>query len=233
MKRLVLLALMVAACRPSDGNRSAPTKGGASAAAAGVVTGQQADSAQQDALLARADRARIQGDTSASVWVVEISDFECPYCRQWHEQTYPALERDFIRTGQVRMAYVNFPLAQHRHAVPAAEAAMCAAAQDKFWPMHDAIFNTQEKWVPLPDAVPLYDSLVVTVGANQAQWRDCMRSGVMKRLISADRARALQAKVGSTPTFFVGSESLAGAAPIDAFRQAIERARTKAGQQPR
>src|SRR5262245_30039476 len=101
MKRLLFLTMVVVACRPSDGGRSAPAKG-ASATAAGVVAAQNPDSAQQDAQLARADRARIQGDTAAPVWVVEISDFECPYCRQWHEQTYPALEREFIRTGAVR-----------------------------------------------------------------------------------------------------------------------------------
>jgi len=187
------------------------------------------DSAKQNALLERADRSRIQGDTAAKIWIVEISDFECPFCRQWHEETYPLIQRDYIRTGVVRMAYVNFPLAQHPHALPAAEAAMCAAAQDRFWPMHDAIFNTQQKWVSLQDAMPTYDSLAVSVGVDATQWRECVKSQVMRRLINADRARGLTAGVGSTPTFFVGDEPIKGAAPIDAFREAIARARAKAG----
>jgi protein-disulfide isomerase len=124
---------------------------------------------------------------------------------------------------------VNFPLGQHPHAMPAAEAAMCAAAQDKFWPMHDAIFNTQQKWVAIPDAAPMYDSLAVSVGVNGEQWRACIKSSVMRRLISADRARGLSAGVSSTPTFFVGDEPIKGAAPIDAFRAAIARASAKAG----
>ena len=229
MHRLLLATVLLAACRSSDGKaRSAPAAG-SSAGGAIAPAAQMSDSARQNALLERADRARIQGDTAAKVWIVEVSDFECPFCRQWHEETYPIIQRDFIRTGVVRMAYVNFPLGQHPHALPAAEAAMCAAAQDRFWPMHDAIFNTQKTWVPLPDAMPMYDSLATAVGVDITQWRDCVKSQVMRRLVSADRGRGLSAGVGSTPTFFVGDEPIKGAAPIDAFREAIARARAKAG----
>ena len=228
MKRLLLLAVLVVGCRSSDGKAtSSPTKGGTSSAA--FATSPGSDSLRQNAMLERADRARIQGDTAARVWIVEISDFECPFCRQFHEETYPVLVREFVKTGQVRLAYVNFPLGQHPHALPAAEAAMCAAAQDKFWPMHDAIFSTQQKWVSTTDAMPTYDSLAVSVGVNAAEWRECVRSQVMRRLISADRARGLSAGVGSTPTFFVGDEPIKGAAPIEAFRSAIARARAKTG----
>jgi len=217
-------------CRPSDGAaRNTPAQGGSAIPAA---TAAASDSARQNALLERADRSRIQGDTAAKIWIVEISDFECPFCRQWHEETYATIVNEFIKPGIVRMAYVNFPLAQHPHALPAAEAAMCAAAQDKFWPMHDALFNTQQKWVPMTDAMPMYDSLALSVGVNATEWRECVRSNVMRRLISADRGRGLTAGVGSTPTFFVGDEPIKGAAPIDAFRAAIARARAKAAAPP-
>lgn len=226
MKRLLIVAaVLVAGCRSSDGKaQSTPSRDASSTAAAPAP-----DSVRQNALLERADRARIQGDTAAKVWIVEVSDFECPFCRQWHEETYPALVNEFVKPGIVRMAYVNFPLGQHPHALPAAEAAMCAAAQDKFWPMHDAIFNTQQKWVSTADAMPTYDSLAVAIGVNAPEWRDCVKSQVMRRLISADRGRGLSAGVGSTPTFFVGDEPIKGAAPIEAFRAAIARARAKAG----
>jgi protein-disulfide isomerase len=183
--------------------------------------------------LERADRARIQGDTTAPVWVVEISDFQCPYCKRWHDETYPALVRDFIRPGIVRMAYVHLPLQQHQHAFHAAEAAMCAAVQNRFWQMHDALFETQPRWVPLTDATALFDSLAVASGVKGSEWRECMRSMVMRRLINADRARSMSAAVSSTPTFFVGDERVRGAAPIEEFRAAIERARAKSSRPPR
>jgi len=234
MKRFLAVALLLAACKSSDGNaRSGP---GTSTAAQPAATQQKASatpaaattSPQDDALLERADHARIQGDSSAPVWIVEVSDFQCPFCKQWHDRTYPDIVREYIRPGIVRMAYVNFPLGQHPHAMPAAEAAMCAAAQNKFWPMHDAIFNTQERWGPLQDARPMFDSLARSVGVDTAAWHKCVQGGVMQRLINADRGRGLQAGVGSTPTFFVGSEPITGAAPIEDFRRAIERARSKA-----
>lgn len=227
MKRLLLLAALVGGCSPAE-----------SASQNSPPVGQEprrlpADWARAEALLERADRARIQGNSMAPVWLVEISDFQCPFCKQWHDETYPAIRRDFIAPGHVRMAYVNLPLQQHAHALPAAEAAMCAAAQDKFWPMHDALFTTQDRWSALTDASAVFDSLARGVGVDATAWRDCVRSGVMRRLIGADRDRGTTAGATSTPFFFVGDEVIRGAAPIEVFRAAIVRARAKAAARPR
>src|SRR5919205_3448630 len=86
-----------------------------------------------------ADHARVQGSDNAKLWVVEVSDFQCPYCKRWHAETYPAIKRDYVDAGKVRLAYVNFPLTGHKNAWPAAEAAMCAALQGKFWELHDSL----------------------------------------------------------------------------------------------
>src|ERR1700704_6511223 len=107
----------------------------------------------------KADLARIQGSASAPVWVIEVSDFQCPYCKQWHDQTYAAFRDQYVNTGKVRLAYVNFPLSSHAHAWPAAESAMCAGAQGKFWQMHDALFTTQNKWEAMSSPAPMFDSL--------------------------------------------------------------------------
>jgi protein-disulfide isomerase len=229
--------LALAACRSGDGKEhSAPAKGAdaskatpaANASAPAAARAQAMPSADDATLLERADRARIQGDSAAPVWLVEVSDFQCPFCKQWHDRTYPDIRQEYIKRGIVRMAYVNFPLNQHPHAMQAAEAAMCAAAQDKFWSMHDVVFDTQDKWGPMADATASFDSLAKSVGVDTTAWRACVKKGVMQRLINADRSRGLSAGVGSTPTFFVGEEPIAGAAPIEEFRKAIERARAKA-----
>lgn len=167
------------------------------------------------------------------MWLVEISDFQCPFCKRFHDETYPAIKREYIDRGIVRMAYVNLPLQMHQHALPAAEAAMCAAVQDKFWPMHDKLFDTQEQWAAMPSPAQLFDSLALSAGVNAAAWRECIRGQAMRRVINGDRARASSTGVRSTPTFFVGDEPIEGAAPIDTFRVAIERARAKtAGRSP-
>lgn len=180
--------------------------------------------APQDSNITLADLARIEGSASAPVWVIIVSDFQCPYCKQWHDQTYPALHDEFVKTGKVRVAYVNYPLNSHAQAWPSAEAAMCAGAQGKFWPMQDAIFDAQERWAAGPAPATVFDSLARKTGLDMARWRDCVTRGVTKPLIQADFQRASAAGVRSTPTFLIGSEMLAGAHPIESFRRAIDSA---------
>src|SRR5918999_1048557 len=138
------------------------------------VIGPATDSAAQR-LLQRADRGRIQGEGAAPIWVIVASDFQCPYCRIWHAETYPALIKDYVRTGKIRMAYLNYPLNSHKNAWPAAEAAMCASVQGMFWEMHDAIFANQSRWSTMPNAMPVFDSLAVNKFAlNPDEWRSRM-----------------------------------------------------------
>ena len=228
MKAIVagIVAVALAACRPADGgSRGAPpgTTAGAQAA-----TATRADSMRVDSLLQLADAGRIQGSTTAPVWLVEISDFQCPYCKQWHDQVYPAIKREYIDRGVVRMAYVHLPLNIHPNAGPAAETSLCASMQNRFWQVHDKLFETQERWAQMQSPQAFFDSLAVAGGVDVRPYRECMASGIMKRVLNGDAARAGAAGVTSTPWFFVGNEPIRGLAPLDAYRQAIERARANA-----
>jgi protein-disulfide isomerase len=223
MKRLLLACLLVAGCRPADGGSQTPPNAASKSAPSAPTN----DSARADSILGTADAGRIQGSASAPVWLVEISDFQCPFCKRWHEEIYPVIKRDYIDKGIVRMAYVNLPLQQHQNAHPAALAAMCASVQNRFWPMHDKLFNTQEKWGVLENPAMFFDSLAVTTGVERASFRGCLTGGLMSRLVAGDVARARSAQVRSTPTFFIGDEPILGVAPIDSFRVVIERQRAK------
>jgi protein-disulfide isomerase len=208
------------ACAPANGSKqgaesSATTHKGTAAVAA------------QDSDGVRADLARIQGNPNAPLWVIEVSDFQCPYCKQWHDETYQAFRDEFVRTGKVRLAYVNFPLTQHQYAWPAAESAMCAGAQGKFWEMHDALFSTQPKWEALPAPASFFDSLARAQGVDVARWRQCVQSGKMKSWIQADHDRAQTAGAASTPSFMIGDKILTGAQPIEQLRRAIDSAMVK------
>jgi protein-disulfide isomerase len=218
----VALALLLAAalaCRPSDGgSQNAPSP------PAGATTRADAQNERENDILARADSARIKGDSAAPIWMVEVSDFQCPFCRRFWQETYPDIEREFIKTGIVRLAYVNMPLQMHANAAPAAEAAMCAAEQGRFWPIHDALFATQERWAELDNPAPVFDSLARAAGVDEPRYQGCLQSNVMRRLINADLARATSAGIRGTPYFFVGSERIEGAAPIGEFRAAVARA---------
>jgi protein-disulfide isomerase len=186
------------------------------------------DAGSDSALLKRADHARIQGSANAPVWVVEVSDFQCPFCRQFHDESYDALKRAYVDSGKVRMAYVNFPLSMHRNAFAASEAAMCAAAQDKFWPMHDVLFTTQKQWEGLASPVQMFDSLAAAQGVDMAAFRKCESGHLTKALIEADIDRATKQGVESTPTFLIGGMMVTGAQPLANFRRAIDSALTLA-----
>jgi protein-disulfide isomerase len=176
------------------------------------------------ALLRRADRARIEGSASAPVWVVEVSDFQCPYCRQFHDESYAELKRAYVDSGKVRIAYVNFPLSMHHNAFAASESAMCAAAQDKFWPMHDALFTTQKQWESLPAPQRMFDSLAVAQGVELTAFQKCVSNHITKPMIEADIDRATKQGVESTPTFLIGGMMVTGAQPLANFRRAIDSA---------
>lgn len=215
------LALTLLGCSGGDG---AAASARAANAASLRPEGPPAALDSSSAVLAKADAGRIIGSASATVWMIIISDFQCPFCKQWHDESWEAIRKEFVETGKIRVAYMNLPLGMHANALPAAHAAMCASVQGKFWPVQDAMFQTQKAWSNLADAHPFFENLARDVGADVDALRACVKSGVMGPLIRSDEARATSAGAQSTPTFFVGSQPLIGAQPLAAFRGAINAA---------
>jgi protein-disulfide isomerase len=214
----ITLAALALGCGSSEAARN-----GARASSDSTAKGASDAGPASDPLLVAVDQARIQGSESAPLWVVEISDFQCPYCKQWHDVTYPVLKREFIATGKIRFAYVNLPLQSHQHAWPAAEAAMCGGAQGKFWEMHDRIFDTQQQWQSLASSAAVFDSLAASVQLDMPRFRECVASRLTRPMVQADYDRSVQeAGVNSTPTFIIGRVLAQGAQPIDTFRRIIE-----------
>ena len=116
-------------------------------------------------------------------------------------------------------------------ATPAtSEAAMCSAAQGHFWPMHDALFQTQRQWESLEDPSALFDSLATSAGVDSAPYHECVTQHQMRPLIQADIDRARESGVNATPTFIIGDQAISGAQPIQAFRQLIDAQLKKSGQ---
>lgn len=223
-----LAIVAIAACA-----RSEATPAGQTASSTGVVATNTGSSGMAggltDSVSTAADRGRIRGAESAPVWLVEVSDFQCPYCKQWHDQSFDTIDKEYVQTGKVRLAYLNFPLSSiHPNARAAAEAAMCASVQGKFWPLHQSLFVTQQRWAGVTNPVPTFDSLAMAAGVAAGAWRQCMTSHATARLIDADRDRSSGAGVQSTPTFFIGDRKLEGAYPVDSFRVAIDAAIAKA-----
>lgn len=175
--------------------------------------------AQQTAML----EARTKGDSNAPIVVFEASDFQCPYCRVFWEETLPFLDTEYVQTSKIRFTFLNFPLYQiHPNATAAHEFAMCAAMQDKFWPVHDLLYRYQAEWAHLADPAPYFGELADSAGLEADELKACLEGGVVRGLIQQEAQLNWRAGVQSTPSFIIDNHLLAGAAPIDAWRPILD-----------
>jgi protein-disulfide isomerase len=176
--------------------------------------------AQLDPLIGQ----RTKGSASAAITVYEMSDFQCPYCRRQALEVLPALEKEYIATGKVRWIFLQFPLTQiHANAAAAAEFSMCAAAADKFWPVHDLLFTYQDKWAPLKDPAPFLLSLADSAGIPRSDLTSCLQNHETRGRLEAEAAGAAKSGVQSTPTVYIeGAGMLRGAAPIAVYRAVLD-----------
>lgn len=146
------------------------------------------------------DDAPVRGAPMAPVTIVEFSDFQCPYCAAAHPEL-DRLVREF--EGQVKLVFKHFPLGGHPRAAAAARAAEAARQQDKFWEMHDVLFQNQRA---LEDAdLERYAGMV---GLDVERFKADMASEEVHERVEADRALGEQLGVEGTPTVYVNGRLL-------------------------
>jgi protein-disulfide isomerase len=166
---------------------------------------------------------RIRGSTSAPVTVYEMSDFQCPYCREFALNTFPAIDSAYVATGRVRWAFVNFPLTSiHPNAVAAAEVAFCAAQQGGFWRVHDLLYQHQDVWAPLKAPAAFFVTLADSAKLSKPALLACLQSPSTEDAIRADAQGASRSGAQSTPTFYIEGGLLVGAQPVEVFRQVLD-----------
>lgn len=156
------------------------------------------------------------GPDNAEIVLVEFSDFECPFCKRWHDDVYEPLLAAY--PGQIRFVYRNLPLTSiHPEAKPAAVASLCANEQDAFWAYHDKLFSYE-----LQLGRGTYIQYAVDLELEGESFEACLDSGNYDVFIQEDMDFALNMGVRSTPTFFINGLAVVGAQPIDVFKQVID-----------
>ena len=145
------------------------------------------------------------GSASAPVTVVEFGDYQCPACGYFSTQLEPAFTKQYVDTGKVRMIFHDFPLSQHRNAVPAAEAARAAGEQGKYWEMHDLLYAKQSEWSDLApaQAQALFAGYAQQLQLDQAKFQQALTSGKYRADVQKAGQAASAAGVSSTPTFVI------------------------------
>ena len=166
------------------------------------------------------------GSNDAPVTIVEFSDFECSYCRRFHDQVLPSLKRDYIDTGLVRFIHKDLPLPFHRQARPAAAAARCAAEQNRYWDLYGALFD-QQTCLQCKGVIGIAE----TINLDTSELQACMQKGTTQRIIKANLSEAELHNIRATPTFIIGpsrsdekhhGDIIEGALPWPQFKDLID-----------
>lgn len=156
------------------------------------------------------------GPVSAKLVVVEFLDYQCPFCNQ---VSSVFREMAALYGGRVRFIVRDFPVPDiHPEAVEAAEAAGCAEAQGKFWPMHDRLFSLRGVLAPAN-----LDRAAEQSGLDMKVYRACMDLDARLDEIQEDATAGFKAGVRGTPTFFFNGQPAEGAIPREAFEALIKR----------
>jgi protein-disulfide isomerase len=155
------------------------------------------------------------GPADAPVTIVEFSDFECPYCAK----VGPTLKQVLDHYGdQVRLVFRHYPLTSvHKQAQEAAEAALCAAEQGKFWEMHDSLFADQKDL-----SVGRLKATAGTLGLDQDAFSQCLDSNRQAEAVVTDVRAAMKAGVSGTPAFFINGRPVTGAVGFEKLAEIID-----------
>jgi len=173
----------------------------------------------------------VRGNPDAPVTIVEFSDFQCPFCKRFHETTLPLILENYVDTGKVKFVYRDFPIVSlHPNgAVATALAAECADEQGMFWQYHDKIFQNQKNWERLAaeDVVILLKSFAEELGLDTNQFNDCLESGKFLDEVNNDLRDGASYGVTGTPAFFIGNEErgyiiVSGAQPYSVFQNVLD-----------
>ncbi|MHC1745377.1 MAG: thioredoxin domain-containing protein [Syntrophobacteraceae bacterium] len=164
------------------------------------------------------------GPPDASVTVIEFSDYECPSCRQAHEDVKKVRE---IYQGKLRWVFKDYPLKRHEYARKAAEAARCAAEQKKFWEYQDVLYGSKD-----PLTVDHMKGLAKGLGLNHDQFAQCLDTGKNAPAVEKELEEAQTVGVDRTPTFIINGRMATGSIGVDRFKQMIDEELAKQKRKP-
>lgn len=169
--------------------------------------------------------APAKGDPNAPVVIVEYSEYQCPYCKKYVDETLVQIAKNYIETGQVYYAFKDFPLDQlHPNARPAARAAHCAGEHGAYWEMHDLLFEKQSEWSSQSNPRVSFVGYAKELGIDAEDFGDCLDSGRHDEMIEANLQEGAGFGVQGTPAFFVNGQFISGAQPYTVFESIIESA---------
>jgi protein-disulfide isomerase len=188
-------------------------------AGAGPATAQAPDPAKAASLLAVTQQDRVLGKPDAPITIVEYASLTCSHCAHFDKDVLPGLKKKWIETGKAKLVLRDYPLDE-----PAMRAAMMArcAPPDRFYPLIDTLFQTQDQWALSKDWRGALEKTARLAGISKKDFDACLANKAMEDQVAQSRlTAATQLGVESTPTFFVNGTKLQGAPTEQAFEQVL------------
>lgn len=142
----------------------------------------------------------ILGDANAPLTIVLFSDYQCPYCKRFHDQALPKLKQEYINKGVVRLIHKDLPLPFHSSARLAAKVARCTQDNHEYWKVHSALFSKQDCLSCLGPS-EIAQSLKVNQGSIS---KECINSKRISLAIASNISEARLNNIKGTPTFVIG-----------------------------
>lgn len=176
---------------------------------------------QTDQNLILADARNTIGAGDAPVKIVEFGDFQCPACA-----TAQPIVKTILETNKDKVYFVfrHYPLPTHKNAMVAAKAAEAAGGQDKFFEMHDILYERQKEWENTRNPKEIFERYALEIRLDVNKFREDFDKGIEN--INKDYALGNQVGVDSTPTFFINGQKYPGVVSQGQFQQLIDRATT-------
>jgi protein-disulfide isomerase len=169
------------------------------------------------------------GDPGAPVLIEEFSDFQCSYCRVFHESTHAAIADAYVATGKARIVFRNYPVIGPE-SLAAANASMCAAEQDKFWEFSSILFANQNGHDTGAFSTRRLEAFAGAINLNVGEFSACLREARYQGEVQEDIRAGILGGVDSTPSFLVNGVLMVGALPYETFQAEIESALSTAPQ---
>ena len=188
-------------------------------AAAQAPKSDTASGANAASLLAPTAQDRVLGKADAPITIVEYASLSCPHCAHFANAVLPKLKENWIDTGKAKLILRDFPLDE-----PALRAEMLArcAPPERFYPLVETMFETQDKWVVGKDWRAALEKLVRLAGIGKKEFDACLGNKAIEDQVAGSRlVAAQQLGVNSTPTFFINGKKFEGEPTIEGFEQVL------------
>jgi protein-disulfide isomerase len=162
-------------------------------------------------------------EETAILGIVEFSDFGCIHCAGFHMETYPALNTEFVASGDILWKYIPVTIGGFPNGNLAGAVGVCALELGSFAQMRDHLFKYREEWrAATPEsATAIFLRYAAEMGMDATALRACLESPEPHATIQENNRIARQIGVNATPSFFVGGEMVRGAPPLDAFQNGL------------